>query len=129
MEYAVFVKVETNSFVIRLGGRASLAMEASPSKFLFLHSYRFLAKVDRQSGIQPEHLAPLTDAGVTPYRALKKVRKLLGPGKTVAILGIGGLGSYGIQYAKILSLGSKVIALGRNDKKLELAQNFGADHV
>jgi propanol-preferring alcohol dehydrogenase len=99
------------------------------AEHILVPSYRFLAKVDTQSGIQPEHLAPLTDAGVTPYRALKKVRTLFGPGKTVAILGIGGLGSYGIQYAKILSVGSKVIALGRNDKKLELAQDFGADEV
>jgi propanol-preferring alcohol dehydrogenase len=98
------------------------------SEYILVPSYRFLVKVDKKFGIQPEYLAPLTDAGVTPYRAIKKVKNLLGPGKSIGILGIGGLGSYGIQYAKILSAGSVVIALGRNNQKLELAREFGADY-
>ena len=64
-------------------------------------SYRFLVKVDKKFGIQPEYLAPLTDAGVTPYRAIKKVKNLLGPGKSIGILEIGGLGSYGRHGQKI----------------------------
>ena len=99
------------------------------AEYILVPSYRFLIKVDKEAGIESDHLAPLTDAGVTPFRAIKKVRNLLGPGKAIAILGIGGLGSYAIQYAKIFSAGSTVIALGRNNKKLELAQEFGADHV
>ena len=94
------------------------------SEYILVPSYRFLVKVDKKFGIQPEYLAPLTDAGVTPYRAIKKVKNLLGPGKSIGIMGIGGLGSYGIQYAKILSAGSIVIALGRNNQKLELAWNL-----
>jgi propanol-preferring alcohol dehydrogenase len=31
-------------------------------------------------------LAPLTDAGLTPYRAVKKVKSMLGPGKNTGIL-------------------------------------------
>lgn len=74
------------------------------SEYILVPSYRFLVKVDKKFGIQPEYLAPLTDAGLTPYRAIKKVKNLLGPGKSIGILGIGGLGSYGIQYAKIYRL-------------------------
>jgi alcohol dehydrogenase, propanol-preferring len=74
-----------------------------------------------------EQIAPLTDAGLTPYRAVKKVRHLLGPGKTIAIFGIGGLGSYAIQYAKILGQSANVIGLDINDNKLELAEMMGAD--
>ena len=49
----------------------------------------------------------MTDAGLTPYRAIKKIRHLLEPGTNVAIVGAGGgLGSYGIQYAKIFGAGS-----------------------
>jgi propanol-preferring alcohol dehydrogenase len=43
--------------------------------------------------------------------------------------GIGGLGSYAIQYAKILGQSSTVIALDRTEEKLRLAEKFGADHV
>jgi propanol-preferring alcohol dehydrogenase len=43
--------------------------------------------------LTPEVLAPLTDAGVTPYRGLKKLVKagVVGPGRIVAVLGVGGL--------------------------------------
>ncbi len=62
------------------------------SEFLLVPSYRFLVRVDKKYNPNPENLAPLTDAGLTPYRAIKKVKHLLGPGKRIAIFGIGGLG-------------------------------------
>lgn len=98
------------------------------AEYILVPSYRFLVKV-QDANISPEKLAPLTDAGLTPYRAIKKVRHLLGPGKSIGVIGIGGLGSYGVQYAKLFGAGSKVVALDRNDEKLELAQRCGADHV
>ncbi|MGA9927105.1 MAG: zinc-binding dehydrogenase, partial [Nitrososphaeraceae archaeon] len=72
-------------------------------------------------------LAPLTDAGLTPYRAIKKVRHILGPGKYIAVIGIGGLGSYAIQYARILGSGASVVALDHCEDKLQLATDLGAD--
>jgi propanol-preferring alcohol dehydrogenase len=86
----------------------------------------------RVSGtLSPLSLAPLTDAGLTPYRGLKKLRAagVLGPGTTLAVMGVGGLGAYGVQYAKLLGAGSTVVALGRNDEKLALATENGADHT
>jgi alcohol dehydrogenase, propanol-preferring len=46
----------------------------------------------------------------------------------VAVVGIGGLGSYGVQYARLFGPASTVIAIDRNEKKLDLAREFGADH-
>ena len=99
------------------------------SKYILVPSYRFLVKVDKNNNIKPENLAPLTDAGLTPYRAIKKIKNLLGPGKSIAVFGIGGLGSYGVQYASILGGGSTVISMDRSDEKLELAHNCGSDYV
>lgn len=81
--------------------------------------------------MSPLSLAPLTDAGLTPYRGLKKLRAagVLGPGTTLAVMGIGGLGAYGVQYAKLLGGGATVVAFGRNDEKLALAADNGADHL
>ncbi|ADP83974.1 Alcohol dehydrogenase zinc-binding domain protein [Pseudofrankia inefficax] len=78
-----------------------------------------------------EHLAPLTDAGLTPYRGVKKLRAggKLGPGRTVVVAGIGGLGSYAVQYAKLLGGGATVVAFSRTDEKLALARRNGADHT
>ena len=90
---------------------------------------RYLIKVNRD--LKFEELAPLTDAGLTPYRGIKKLRDAgaLGPDRILGIFGIGGLGSYAVQYAKLLGSGSKVVALARNPEKLKVATDHGADHV
>jgi len=61
--------------------------------------YRHVIKVPDGLDPRPETLAPLTDAGLTPYRGMKKLRQAgkLGAGRTVVVNGIGGLGSYGVQ--------------------------------
>jgi alcohol dehydrogenase, propanol-preferring len=112
------------------------AYDGGYSEYIIVPSYRFLIKVgkllttrSRNSSIHPEELAALTDAGLTPYRAIKKIRHMLGPGKTIAIFGIGGLGSYAIQYAKTLGQSSTVIAIDRKEENLQLAEKFGADFV
>jgi alcohol dehydrogenase, propanol-preferring len=91
--------------------------------------YRYLIKIDEKYKLKPEEIAPLTDAGLTTYRAVKKARHNFGPGKSIGILGMGGLGHFAIQYAKILSLGSTILAFDRNDDKLDFAKQNGADHV
>jgi len=99
------------------------------SEYILVPSYRFLIKVDKKYRLKPEELAPLTDAGLTPYRAIKKVRHLLGPGTSIAVVGIGGLGTYGIQYARILAPNSRVIAIDCSAEKLRLGEKLGADHT
>lgn len=93
--------------------------------------HRYLIRVDDGLGLTPEVLAPLTDAGLTPYRGVKKLRQAgaLGPGRTVAVLGAGGLGVYGVQYAKLLGGGATVVAFARSDEKLAIATENGADHT
>jgi propanol-preferring alcohol dehydrogenase len=93
---------------------------------ILVPSYRFLINVPPGYGLNPEELAPLTDAGLTPYRAIKKVMHILVPGTSVAVVGIGGLGSYAIQYVKLLAPNSNTIGVDINDSKLELALQSGA---
>jgi propanol-preferring alcohol dehydrogenase len=90
---------------------------------------KHLIRIDPRLG--PDVLAPLTDAGLTPYRGMKKLLRAgaLGPGRNVAVLGAGGLGVYAVQYAKLLGAGATVVALARTDAKLEVARRNGADHV
>jgi alcohol dehydrogenase, propanol-preferring len=93
--------------------------------------HRYLIRVPAGGGLTPETLAPLTDAGLTPYRGLKKLRAagVLEAGRTVAVTGIGGLGSYAVQYAKMLGGGATVVAFARSDEKLQVATDNGADHA
>jgi propanol-preferring alcohol dehydrogenase len=90
---------------------------------------RYLIKVERR--LKFEELAPLTDAGMTPYRGIKKLRDAgaLGPGRVLGVFGIGGLGGYAVQYAKLLGGGAKVVAFARNPDKLAIATDYGADHI
>ncbi|MFJ3487820.1 NAD(P)-dependent alcohol dehydrogenase [Pseudomonas sp. NPDC090202] len=90
---------------------------------------RYVIKVDNR--LKPEELAPLTDAGLTPYRGIKKLRDggALGPDRVMGIFGVGGLGAYAVQYAKLLGGGARVVAFARNPEKLKVAQDYGADHV
>lgn len=90
---------------------------------------RYVIKVDNKMKV--EEVAPLTDAGLTPYRGIKKLRDAgaLVAGRTLAVFGIGGLGGYAVQYAKLLGGGATVVAFGRNPEKLAIAREYGADHV
>ncbi|KAF2644677.1 GroES-like protein [Massarina eburnea CBS 473.64] len=56
-----------------------------------------------------EQGAPLMCAGATVWGALQKLKPEVQPGETVAIVGIGGLGQLGIQFAK--AMGYKTIAI------------------
>jgi propanol-preferring alcohol dehydrogenase len=68
-------------------------------------------------------IAPVLCAGVTVYKGLKVLD--CKPGDWVAISGIGGLGHYAVQYAKLM--GFHVIAVDIDDAKLALARSLGAD--
>src|ERR1700675_495018 len=66
--------------------------------------------------------APLLCAGITMYNALRHSGAM--PGDLVALLGIGGLGHLGIQFAN--KFGYKVVAVGRGSDSAALAKKLGA---
>ena len=76
--------------------------------------------------LDPKTAAPLTDAALTPYHAIKKGLSLLIPGSTAVVIGVGGLGHMGVQLLKALSP-ARVVALDINPEKLKLAKTVGAD--
>jgi len=70
-------------------------------------------------------VAPLLCAGITTYSPLRHWR--VGPGQTVGIAGIGGLGHMGIKLAK--AMGAHTVAFTRSADKREAALALGADEV
>jgi len=66
--------------------------------------------------------APLLCAGITTFNALRHSGAR--PGDLVAVLGIGGLGHLGIQFAN--KFGYKVAAIGRGSENAALAKKLGA---
>lgn len=76
----------------------------------------------------PVKYAPLTDAGVTAYGAFGTVKARLRPGTSAIVLGAGGLGSYAIQFLKLLA-GVKVYAVDKNPGRVQIAKELGVDRV
>ncbi len=70
--------------------------------------------------------ATLGCAGITAYHAVNSVGKVA-LADNVAIYGVGGVGMYALQIAKLS--GAKVIAIGRNQAKLKMAESLGADYI
>ncbi len=87
--------------------------------------------------VDADRLVPLPDipldfaatlgcAGITAYHAVSSIGRIV-PADTVAIYGVGGVGMYALQLAKLS--GARVIAIGRNQEKLKMAESLGADYV
>ena len=74
--------------------------------------------------LSPLDAAPLMCAGLTTFNALRNSGA--GPGEVVAILGIGGLGHLGVQYAA--KMGFQTVAIARGQDKAPLAKQLGAAH-
>ncbi len=68
--------------------------------------------------------APMGCAGVTTYNALRHTKAM--PGDRVAILGVGGLGHLGVQFAR--AMGFETIAIARGTGKEADARKLGAHH-
>jgi D-arabinose 1-dehydrogenase-like Zn-dependent alcohol dehydrogenase len=69
-----------------------------------------------------EDAAPLLCAGITTFNSLRHSGAQ--PGDLVAVLGIGGLGHLGVQFAR--KMGFKTVAIARGADKAPLAQKLGA---
>ncbi|KAF1911526.1 chaperonin 10-like protein [Ampelomyces quisqualis] len=75
------------------------------------------------AGIASVHAAPMMCGGLTVYAPL--IHNGAGPGKKVGIVGLGGLGHFGILFAKALGC-DKVVAISRRRNKVEDAEAMGA---
>ncbi|MFH8620190.1 NAD(P)-dependent alcohol dehydrogenase [Streptomyces sp. NPDC017979] len=92
------------------------------AEYLLVDSARHLVPLD---GLAPVRAVPLTDAGLTPYHAVKRVLHRLVPGSTAVVIGVGGLGHLGVQILRTLSAAT-VVALDVAEEKLALARACGA---
>ena len=74
--------------------------------------------------LKPVEAGPLMCAGITTFNSLRNSGTR--PGETVAVLGIGGLGHLGVQFAS--KMGFRTIAIARGKDKEPLARELGAHH-
>ncbi|HEV2613195.1 MAG TPA: NAD(P)-dependent alcohol dehydrogenase [Gammaproteobacteria bacterium] len=82
----------------------------------------FVLKINSTMPLQ--NIAPLLCAGITTYSPLKKFNA--GPGKKVAVMGLGGLGHMAVKLAA--SMGADVTVLSHSPSKEKDAKKLGASH-
>jgi propanol-preferring alcohol dehydrogenase len=102
-----------------------LGSPGAMAEYMIVDAVRHLVPL---GDLDPVANVSLTDAGLTPYHAIKRSLPKLGAGTTAVVIGTGGLGHVGIQILAALS-GATVIALDVNEEKLALARDVGADHA
>jgi len=93
------------------------------AELMHVPSERFLIPLD---GLDPVAAAPLADAGLTPYRAIRKVLPHLYPGAAVVVVGIGGLGHMALQILKSVAPSTRIIAVDVARDRLDAALALGA---
>src|SRR6266536_173277 len=98
------------------GGYAEAMLVPSP---------RYLLPLE---GLDPVRAAPLADAGLTPYRAVRRTLPWLTAGATAAIIGIGALGQFVVQYVRLLSK-AQIVAVDTSATKRALSLTLGADEA
>ncbi len=99
-----------------------LGAPGAMAEYMIVDNARHLVDI---GDLDPAIAAPLTDAALTPYHAIKASLPKLGAGTTTVVLGAGGLGHLGIQILRELS-GARIIALDVDESKLQLARESGA---
>jgi propanol-preferring alcohol dehydrogenase len=99
-----------------------LGTDGGMARYMVVPHSRYLVPL---GDLEPVDAAPLTDAALTPYHAIKRSLPLLVPGSTAVVIGAGGLGHMAIQILDTLSP-ARVVAVDVNPDALELANTVGA---
>ena len=103
-----------------------LGRNGGMANYLIVPSTRFLIPI---GDLDPREAAPLTDAALTSYHAVKRSLHLLGAGATAVVIGAGGLGQMAIQLLRALSAATTIVAVDTAPDKLATAKRMGADEA
>ena len=107
------------------GFGGGLGLDGGMADYMLVPSARFLVSL---GNLSPAQAAPLSDAALTPYHAIKRALPHLHAGATAVVLGVGGLGHMAIQLLRALAP-VRIVAADVDDKKLDQAKTLGAHDI
>lgn len=102
-----------------------IGLDGGMAEYMLVPSTRLLVPL---GDLDPRDAAPLSDAALTPYHAVKRSLHRLVPGSMAVVIGIGGLGQMAVQIIGALSA-ARIVAIDSAPGKLEAAEELGADHA
>lgn len=105
------------------GAPGGLGRDGGMAPYMLVPSSRLVVPL---GDLDPVAAAPLTDAGLTPYHAIRRSLPKLVPGSTAVVIGVGGLGHMGVQLLSAMT-GTRIIAVDQKADALELARSHGAE--
>lgn len=108
------------------GGGGGLGGNGGMAEYMLVPAERLVVKLPK--GLDPVDAAPLTDAGLTPYHAVRRSWHKMTPESTVVVIGVGGLGHMAVQFVKATTA-ARLIAVDMKQEALNLAKAKGADHI
>jgi alcohol dehydrogenase/propanol-preferring alcohol dehydrogenase len=108
-------------FACQWGQITGITYDGGYADYMIAHSSALALLPQELSAIEA---GPLVCAGVTTFNSLRNSGAR--PGEVVAILGLGGLGHLGVQFAA--KMGFKTVAIARGSDKEPLARDLGAHH-
>jgi propanol-preferring alcohol dehydrogenase len=108
-----------------LRGRGSgLGRDGGLAEYMIVPSPRLTVAL---GDLDPVAAAPLADAALTPYHAIRRALPRLRAGAGAVVIGVGGLGHVAVQILRALT-SCRIVAVDRREQALELAARDGA-HV
>lgn len=107
------------------GFGGGLGLDGGMAEYMLVPAARLLVPL---GSLSPATAAPLSDAALTPYHAIKRALPFLNADGTVVVMGVGGLGHMAIQLLRVLAP-TRVVAADVDDKKLDQAKALGAHDV
>jgi alcohol dehydrogenase, propanol-preferring len=99
--------------------------EGGYAEYLLVPHERYLVRLHT---LETKVAAPLTDAALTPYRAVTRALPSIPPDYPVLVVGCGALGQFGVKILRLLS-GAEIIAVDLDGSKLATAREAGATHT
>ncbi len=102
-----------------------IGLDGGMAEYMLVPASRLLIPL---GDLDPRDAAPLSDAALTPYHAIKRSLHRLVPGSTAVVIGVGGLGQMAVQIIRALSA-ARIVAIDSAADKLEIAGELGADHT
>jgi len=107
------------------GGGGGLGLDGGMADYMLVRSATRHV-VPLPPGLHPADAAPLTDAALTPYHAVRRSREKLTPGSLAVVIGVGGLGHLAVQVLKATTA-AYVVAIDARESARDLAKRSGAD--
>jgi propanol-preferring alcohol dehydrogenase len=104
------------------GAGGGLGRDGGMAEHMLVPSARHLVPL---GSLDPVVAAPLTDAGLTPYHAVKRSLPRLGAGSHAVVIGTGGLGHLAVQLLESLTA-TTILAVDTRERALALATESGA---